>query len=136
MKKKGGVVVNVASAAALREVPDAEVYAATKSAVYHFTRSLGHLSKQGIRVVAICPSAVPTPLWRSLKNIPTVGKDEQVWKRMEERADKLTVDDIVTAMMFAVDMEDLAGVGIFIHGKGKIDVWAPGGELGRRLRGE
>jgi short-subunit dehydrogenase len=102
MKKKGGVVVNVASAAALREVPDAEVYAATKSAVYHFTRSLGHLSKQGIRVVAICPSAVPTPLWRSLKNIPTVGKDETVWKRMEERADKLTVDDIVTAMMFAV----------------------------------
>lgn len=56
---------------------------------------------------------------------------------MEERADKLTVDDIVTAMMYAVDLEDLAGVGIFIHGKGKIDLWQHDGEgLGRRLRGE
>ncbi|KAI9005547.1 hypothetical protein DFJ74DRAFT_773827 [Hyaloraphidium curvatum] len=135
--KRGGCVVNTASAAALRPVQDAEVYAATKSAVYHFSRSLGHLAAKGIRVNAICPSAVATPLWRSLKNIPPVGADEATWKRMEERAAKLSVEDVVAAMMFAVDDESLAGQGLFIHGKGKIDVWTHERDgLGKRLRGE
>lgn len=87
-------------------------------------------------MIAICPSAVPTPLLRSLKNIPTIGQDESQWKKMEARADKLKVEDVVKAMMFAVDDESLAGVGVFIHGKGKIDVVKTSTELGRRLRGE
>ncbi len=42
---------------------------------------------------------------------------------MEQRADKLTVDDVVQAMMLAIDDEEMAGQGVFIHGRGKIGGW-------------
>lgn len=111
--------------------------AATKAAVLHFSRSLGHLHKKnGIRVVAICPSAVPTPLWHSLKNIPAIGADAKGWEALKKRADKLTPEDIAEAMMIAVDDEGLSGVGIFVHGKGKMDAVKVVPELGRHLRDE
>lgn len=59
----GGVIVNVGSMGGLRPMPAAPVYAATKAAVIHFTRSLAHLKDtDGIRVNAVCPSFVDTPL--------------------------------------------------------------------------
>ena len=63
---RGGVIVNTASMGGLRPMPTAPVYAATKAGVVNFSRSLGHLhGEMNIRVNAICPSFVDTPLvWR------------------------------------------------------------------------
>jgi len=62
----GGVIVNTASMGGLLPMPTAPVYAATKAGVIHFTRSLAYLKDEAnIRVNAICPSYVDTPLlWR------------------------------------------------------------------------
>lgn len=43
-------------------MPYNPVYAATKSAVIQFTRSLGYLSSENINVSAICPTYTITPL--------------------------------------------------------------------------
>jgi 15-hydroxyprostaglandin dehydrogenase (NAD) len=64
---RGGVIVNTASMGGLRPMPTAPVYAATKAGVVNFSRSLAHLqAEMNIRVNAICPSFVDTPLvWRA-----------------------------------------------------------------------
>jgi 15-hydroxyprostaglandin dehydrogenase (NAD) len=64
---RGGVIVNTASMGGLRPMPTSPVYAATKAGVVHFCRSLRHLHEEmNIRVNAICPSFVDTPLvWRA-----------------------------------------------------------------------
>ena len=59
----GGVIVNTASMGGLLPMPTAPVYAATKAGVVNFTRSLAYLKDEAnIRVNAICPSFVETPL--------------------------------------------------------------------------
>ena len=64
---RGGVIVNTASMGGLRPMPGSPVYAATKAGVVNFTRSLAYLhEEENIRVNAICPSFVDTPLiWRA-----------------------------------------------------------------------
>jgi len=64
---RGGVIVNTASMGGLRPMPTSPVYAATKAGVVNFSRSLGYLLEEAnVRVNAICPSFVDTPLvWRA-----------------------------------------------------------------------
>ncbi|MDQ2959437.1 MAG: SDR family oxidoreductase [Candidatus Dormibacteraeota bacterium] len=59
----GGAIVNQASVAGLVGVPDFAAYCAAKGAVIALTRSMAvDLAKLGIRVNAICPGTVFTPL--------------------------------------------------------------------------
>ncbi|MES2190442.1 MAG: SDR family oxidoreductase [Pseudomonadota bacterium] len=59
--QRGGAIVNVASAAALRSAPNSVVYSAIKSAMLGITRAAAaELGARNIRVNAVCPSAVPT----------------------------------------------------------------------------
>lgn len=64
MKRSGGgVVVNTSSGAAFAPLPPQAVYAATKAAVVHFTRSCVPLyESHGVRVNAVCPGIVETPM--------------------------------------------------------------------------
>lgn len=67
MTAGGGSVVNIASAAALGMAPRA-AYAASKGGVASLTRSLAfQYGKFGIRVNAICPGPVDTPLSRAAR---------------------------------------------------------------------
>jgi 15-hydroxyprostaglandin dehydrogenase (NAD) len=60
---RAGAIVNTASLIGLWPMPDAPVYAAAKAGVVNFTRSLGYLAEEsGIRVNAICPELVDTPM--------------------------------------------------------------------------
>lgn len=64
---RGGVVINTASLIGLRPMVDAPVYAAAKAGVVNFSRSLAYLKEEsGIRVNAICPELVDTPMAHSL----------------------------------------------------------------------
>lgn len=52
----GSCIINVASCAAFQPVPGVGVYAATKSFLLSYSRSLGHdLAPQGIGVTTVCP---------------------------------------------------------------------------------
>jgi len=53
--------VQTASIAGLIAYPGSPVYAATKAAVVSFTRGLGSLASENIRVNCICPEVVETP---------------------------------------------------------------------------
>jgi NAD(P)-dependent dehydrogenase (short-subunit alcohol dehydrogenase family) len=59
----GGAIVNVASQLALSAVPGFSAYCASKAAVLHLTRCLAlELLPSGVRVNAVCPGGVDTPL--------------------------------------------------------------------------
>lgn len=65
MARRSGVIVNMSSIHALRGQANSAAYAAAKSAVTGYTRSIarekGHL---GIRANAVAPGPINTPMWR------------------------------------------------------------------------
>src|SRR5215213_3136845 len=62
-----GVIINTASLIGLWPMPSAPVYAAAKAGVVNFSRSLAYLFEEAnIRVNAICPEIVDTPMARGL----------------------------------------------------------------------
>ncbi|GGT24001.1 SDR family NAD(P)-dependent oxidoreductase [Streptomyces purpureus] len=63
LEAAGGVVVNVSTAVGQRGWPGNSVYPATKSALETLTRSWAvELAPRGVRVVAVAPGAVDTPI--------------------------------------------------------------------------
>lgn len=62
---KGGVIINTASLAATLSLPGYGAYAASKAAVVSLTRTAAlELGPLGIRVNAVCPASVDTPMLR------------------------------------------------------------------------
>ena len=73
--KEGSVIINSASITAYKGNPSLMDYSATKGAIVAFTRSLSQaVAKKGIRVNAVAPGPVWTPL------IPASFDDEKVAK--------------------------------------------------------
>lgn len=73
--KKGSVIINTASVTAYKGNPALMDYSSTKGAIVAFTRSLSQsLAEKGIRVNAVAPGPVWTPL------IPASFQDEKVAK--------------------------------------------------------
>lgn len=66
--RSGGAIVNVSSSAAkLATTTEAAIYAASKAAVASITRSFAYaLAGRAIRVNAVCPGIVDTPMERRL----------------------------------------------------------------------
>ncbi|CAM5496066.1 SDR family oxidoreductase OS=Streptomyces tendae OX=1932 GN=GUR47_37310 PE=3 SV=1 [Streptomyces tendae] len=63
LEKSGGVIVNVSTSVGQRAWPGSSVYAATKSALELLTRSWAvELAPRAIRVVAVAPGAIDTPI--------------------------------------------------------------------------
>jgi NAD(P)-dependent dehydrogenase (short-subunit alcohol dehydrogenase family) len=66
-----GCVVNIASGAALRAQKDCAGYSASKGAVKMLTQSMAaDLGKDGIRVNAIAPGVIDTPMTEATRNDP------------------------------------------------------------------
>lgn len=63
-RRGGGVIVNTASLAARYPLAEDPVYSATKAGVAMFTRACASLAAESIRVNAVLPGLVETPLLR------------------------------------------------------------------------
>jgi NAD(P)-dependent dehydrogenase (short-subunit alcohol dehydrogenase family) len=71
--KSGSVIINTASIQAFEPSPNLLAYAPTKAAIVSFTKALAKaVAKQGIRVNAVAPGPVWTPL------IPSTMPQEKV----------------------------------------------------------
>jgi short-subunit dehydrogenase len=67
VERREGLVVNLCSISALKTFPDWGAYSASKFALLSLSRTLAQeVRTYGVRVTALCPGAVDTPLWDSL----------------------------------------------------------------------
>ncbi|MFZ0665649.1 MAG: SDR family oxidoreductase, partial [Acidimicrobiales bacterium] len=66
LRQTKGVIVNMASVAGQRATPYNAAYCASKGGVIMLTKSMAiELAKSGVRVNAVCPASVDTPMLRS-----------------------------------------------------------------------
>ncbi len=80
LSQPGGVVVNIASALGLAGCSGFSVYSASKAGMIGFTQSLAwELAPQGIRVVAVAPGLVHTPMVH--KHVNQLTPD--VWQQIQ-----------------------------------------------------
>lgn len=115
--KPGGCVVNIASVHAQRTAPLVAPYAAAKAALVSLTRSAAIEGKPlGIRVNAVLPGAIDTPMLHASPNIRSGAE-------VVDPADLGQPDDIAAVALF------LASPGArFVTGEGLV---ADGGRMGR-----
>jgi len=71
MKKRGGgAIINFSSQAGRRGEPNIVLYCSTKAAVISVTQSLAlELAKDNIRVNAIAPGVIDTPMWDTVDSL-------------------------------------------------------------------
>jgi NADP-dependent 3-hydroxy acid dehydrogenase YdfG len=86
-----GTIINIISIAGRQSFPDWGAYCASKFGLMGMTKTLAQEERAyGIRVVALCPGAVNTPLWDS----DTVQADF-------DRSQMLTPEDVADAIVHA-----------------------------------
>lgn len=84
--RRNSAIINTTSVTAYRGSPQLMDYSATKGAIVAFTRSLSsNLAKQGIRVNAVAPSPIWTPLIPATlgESKETFGKDQPLGRAGE-----------------------------------------------------
>jgi NAD(P)-dependent dehydrogenase (short-subunit alcohol dehydrogenase family) len=86
---RGGSIVNVASVAALAGNPGTSAYAASKGGVRSFTKAVAvECAPDGIRVNAVFPSGVRTPIWENSDWWPgfvqQMGGEKGAWRMLEK----------------------------------------------------
>ncbi len=69
MKRQGGSIINTASTLGMVAMQDAAAYCAAKGGLVQLTRAMAlDCAPDGIRVNAICPGVVDTPMFRARKD--------------------------------------------------------------------
>lgn len=119
-ERGGGVILNTASATALRAVPDRACYTATKAAVVGLTKSmaLDHV-RDNIRVNCICPGTVDTPsLAQRLAAFPDPVEARKSFIARQPMGRFGTAEEIAKAALYLVsdDSAFITGTAFTIDG--------------------
>jgi len=81
LETSGGVIVNISTAVGQRGWPGNALYAATKAALELLTRSWAvELAPRGVRVVAVAPGAVDTPIGEHRGLTPEQQAEVREWQ--------------------------------------------------------
>lgn len=116
----GGVILNTASATALRAVVDRACYTATKAAVVGLTKSLAlDYVRDNIRVNCLCPGTVDTPsLEQRLSAFPDPAEARKNFIARQPMGRFGTAEEIAQAALYLVSSESqfVTGVAFAIDG--------------------
>jgi NAD(P)-dependent dehydrogenase (short-subunit alcohol dehydrogenase family) len=83
LRERRGCIVNVASIAGLKGQPYSVAYSAAKGGLVLITKSLAlELAASGVRVNAVCPSSVLTPMIDAVAHTMPDGLDRNLMRRL------------------------------------------------------
>lgn len=105
LKQGKGCIVNNSSILGLKAVPGLAAYIATKGAVTQLTRSMAlEYADKGIRVNAVCPGAIETPMVDGLfNNMPDRAAGEELFKSFHPMGRLGRPEEIAHAVLFLCD---------------------------------
>ena len=121
-KRGGGVIVNVSSVQAFASQTSVAAYTASKGAINALTRAmaLDH-AKENVRVVAVCPASIDTPMLRWAADIwrgdQTSESLVDAWGRMHPIGRVGTVEEVAELIAFLTGPK----AGFITGGEYKID---------------
>ncbi|KAJ8266861.1 hypothetical protein GJAV_G00135540 [Gymnothorax javanicus] len=128
MKKEnggaGGVIVNISSMAGLGPLLVSPAYTATKHGIVGFTRAMAgasEVSGYGVRINALCPSYVKTPLLEALEVQRSSAEDSPLmlsFKQLKEEIGLLQVPDVAEKFLHLVTDEDNNGAVMMVTRNG------------------
>jgi NAD(P)-dependent dehydrogenase (short-subunit alcohol dehydrogenase family) len=117
----GGVIVNIASTAGLIGQPYQAAYCASKGGVVQLTKSLAdEYIEQGVRVVAIAPGGMDTPLLGHFA--APEGAKLKKWNKLTSPLGFAQPDDVANAVLFAASDEARFVTGTVISVDGGITI--------------
>jgi NAD(P)-dependent dehydrogenase (short-subunit alcohol dehydrogenase family) len=119
VKRRSGVIVNIASTAGLRAGGSLSSYCASKAALIHLTHVMAlELAGKGIRVNAICPGNIETDMQAALKDF-----EEALIKRTPMRRFGKPEDLDGVSLLLAADAgRYITGAAIPVDG-GQVLTW-------------
>ncbi|MGI9554126.1 MAG: SDR family NAD(P)-dependent oxidoreductase [Thermodesulfobacteriota bacterium] len=105
LENGGGCIVNNSSILGLKAVPGVAAYNSTKGAITQLTRSMAlDYAQQNIRVNAICPGTIETPMVDGLlDNMPDRQAAEELFKSFHPMGRFGTPEEIAHAVLFLCD---------------------------------
>lgn len=105
LENGGGCIVNNSSILGLKALPGVAAYNSTKGAVTQLTRSMAlDYAQDGIRVNAICPGTIETPMVDGLLDgMPDRNAAEDLFKSFHPMGRFGTADEIAHAVLFLCD---------------------------------
>jgi len=115
MKAHGGCILNTASVSGLRPWPLDPIYSASKAGVVFFTRAVSEeLKHYKIRVNAICPGLVRTPMAAAAPRIQVLPPDQRA------KVDEMMVspEEVVEALLEFILDDSLHGEARFFGKSG------------------
>jgi len=112
-ERGGGVIVNIASIHAFATLPHLAAYAASKAGLVGLTKAAAlDLGAWNIRVVALCPSAVDTPMLREKPRTEEISATIIRWKKASPIGLLLQPEDVANAVAWLVSEEARGLTGI------------------------
>ena len=96
LKESGGCIVNVTSHAGVRPKGSSVAYAASKAALNHVTKLLAAALGPSVRVNAVAPGLVDTPLTASWTEAQELWKTSSPMRRAAQPSD---VADLISALV-------------------------------------
>jgi NAD(P)-dependent dehydrogenase (short-subunit alcohol dehydrogenase family) len=103
LRERKGCIVNVASIAGLKGQPYSVAYSASKGGLVLFTKSLAlELAASGVRVNAVCPSSVLTPMIDAVAQTMPEGLDGKLMARLMPLNDGwwVTAEEVAEAIAY------------------------------------
>jgi NAD(P)-dependent dehydrogenase (short-subunit alcohol dehydrogenase family) len=102
LRRRRGVIVNVASDAALLGYADCAAYCASKGALVGLTKALAVELAPDVRAIAVCPGPVETDMMReAVAASPDPAAELRTWTEVPMLRRAATASEIAEAIAFA-----------------------------------
>ena len=111
LTKSKGIILNTASASGLRAWTNDPVYSATKAGVVFFTQALAEqLKPLGIRINAVCPGVVRTPLVGKSVRVQSMSDAErQQFEAMMQALPLIEPNEVIDVLIDQITNDSLTG---------------------------